>query len=172
MYDDNFKLWAGINDEGVPESPWGILAIDLINEKNIHHDLARDTAIMLCLKRGEARPLAKLFQLQIIPAPNLLRYVGFMIAPDEVPHDVLHENFSFGLKICAIDDAKSKRPRSKAKGVKHPDLQLRESLLKGNVDAMNEGSGYDAAIEELAKLDGLDKETIRSATRKKKPASE
>ena len=172
MYDENFKNWAGINDEGVPESPWGILAIDLINEKNIHHDLARDTAIILCLKQGEARPLAKLFQLQITPAPNLLSYVGFMIAPDEVPHDVLHENFSFGLKICAIDDAKSKRPRTKVKGVNHPDLQLRDFLINGNIDAKNEGSGYDAAVEELAMLEGLNKETIRSATRKKKPASE
>jgi hypothetical protein len=172
MYDENFKLWAGINDEGIPETPWGILTVELINEKSIHHDLARDTAIIIYLKQGEARPLAKLFQLQITPAPNLLRYVGFMIAPDEVPHDVLHENFSFGLKICAIDDAKSKRPKSKVKGVKHPDHRLRDSLIKGNVDAMNEGSGYDAAIEELAMLEGLDKETIRSATRKKPHANE
>ena len=141
MYDENFKLWAGINDEGVPEAPWGILAIDLMNEEKIHHDLARDTVIMHCLKQGEAQPLAKLFQLQITPAPNLLRYVGFMIAPDEVPHDVLHENFSFGLKICAIDDAKSKHPRSKTSGEKHPFIKLRDSLIKGNVDAMNEGSG-------------------------------
>jgi hypothetical protein len=172
MYDENFKLWAGINDEGVPEAPWGILAIDLMNEEKINHDLARDTVIMHCLKQGEIQPLAKLFQLRITPSPNLLRYVGLMMAPDEVPEEILHKQVPFGLTVCTIEKAKSKRLRSKTSGEKHIFIKLRDSLIKGNVDAMNEGSGYEAAIEELAMLEGLDKETIRSATRKKKPASE
>ncbi len=171
MYDENFKLWAGINDEGAPESPWGILAIDLINEKNIHHDLARDTVILYCLKQGETSPLAQLFQLQITPSKALMHYVGVMMAPEGASEKTLSEHFPFGLKICAINDAKSKRPRSRT-GEKHPFIQLRDDLLAIKVKAMNEGSGYEAAIEELAMLEGLDKETIRSATRKKPPANE
>lgn len=171
MYDENFKLWAGINDEGIPETPWGIMAVELINETGTSHDKSRDTVILHCLKHGETLPLAKLFQLQITPLPAIMNYVGVMMAPEEVPEKTLLEHFPFGLKVCDINDAKSKRPRSRT-GEKHIFHQLRDRLIKLNVDAINEGGGYDSAIAELAELEGLDKETIRSATRKKPPASE
>jgi hypothetical protein len=171
MYDENFKLWAGINDEGLPETPWGIMATDLINNTDISQDRARETVILYCLKQGETRPLAQLFQLKISSSPALLHYVGVMMAPEEIPEKTLREHFPFGLKVCTIDEAKNKRPRSRT-DEKHPFVQLRDNIIALRVKEINEGGGYDAAIAELAMLEGLDKETIRSATRKNPPASE
>ena len=172
MYDENFQKWARINTEGIPETPWGILAVDLINKKNIDHDLARETVIISCLMEGESLPLAELFHFGISPSFALLKYIGAMMAHEVIPEKALPKYLPFGLKICNIKDAKSRRPRSKTSGEKHPFIKLRDSLIRENVDAMNEGGGYDAAIAELADLEGLDKETIRSATRKKPPANE
>jgi hypothetical protein len=172
MYDENFKNWAGINEEGVPETPWGIEAIGLIQQEDIPHDIAREVIIILYLKEGEARPLAQLFHQRITPSPGLMSYVAVMLAPEVVSKETLCEQYPFGLTTCNIEKAKIKRPRSKIKGLKHRFLRVSDNLARLNVKAKNEGSGYDAAIEELAMLEGLEKETIRSATRKKKPASE
>lgn len=164
MYDENFRNWAGINDEGLPETPWGIMAIELINETDIPHGRAINTVVLYCLKQGETLPLAQLLQLQITPSQALMHYVGVMLAPEAVSEEILHEHFPFGLTVCDIDKAKSKRPRSRT-GEKHPFVQLRDNLIRMNVEAMNEGGGYDAAIAELALLEGLGEETIRSASR-------
>lgn len=168
MYTENFKRWAGIDDTGLSGTPWGILAIKLIDGSDISQDRAMEAVVLHCLKQGESRPLAQLFQLGISPSPPLLKHIGVMLAPDGIPEDTLQKHCTFGLKVCEISQAKSKRPRSRT-DKKHPFVQLQEELIRENVAIINEeGSCYEAAIEELAQLEGLKKETVRSSVRHRK----
>ena len=146
----DFRAWAEIDENGTPCSPWGILAIELLKASGLDQDDCRDRVILHHLKQGEIAPLACLFQNRIVPSPEVLYYIGVMMAPEEAPADFVEKHVPYGLIISKIADAYAKRAYSKT-GRKNPILSTRDDLIAENVeDRLHTGMLKKSAIGEVA----------------------
>lgn len=134
------------------ESPFGQEARNILHRTGATFEDAQQVVILRYLvHHGDVRPLMTFLMKGVTPGTAVLRALGAMFG---YPSDDTHTSIPFRLDVIGSKDTK------KSDG----ELPWRDSLLAEKVKVRFDGRGrYEAAIEEVAQMTGIDKPTIRQA---------
>ena len=143
------------SSEDPPDYPW-LIEVDLL--KKAGHEFesrVEDLVILKYLMAGDTRVLAWFLLDGYTPSPGMLKFIGQMLEPGSQPTD----------KVPFELVAKSRTPE-RGRPPKGPEQELRDLLIYSRVTELIERDGpgsYEAAIDEVASLDGLERSTVRRA---------
>lgn len=132
-----FRMWAALDDNGIPGNPWGTDANELHKSgKSIQH--AIDMVILFWLQGGDSRPLAALFELGCAPGIGVLRFLSEMLEP----RNSISYKPDYKFSLSRLDGKRGPR--------KSPEIRTRDYLLAKNVRKLMTHRGcYDAAIKQV-----------------------
>jgi len=139
-----------------PENAWTIEAEMVSSAKDIPRAKAIDLVIVRYLRFGDTRALAWWLYEGHTPSPTTLKYIACMMQPGSgastksLPYELI---------------AKSRTPK-RGRPTKRPEADLQDWLIYENVQRLIDEAGpgtYDAAIRQIAALDGLNQAAVKRA---------
>ena len=138
--------------EKIPDQPWTIEADMIGTIRKIPKNESFDLVIVRYLIAGDTRPLAWWLYEGHCPSSTTLKYIAYMLEPD-------NDNIPYKLIT------KSRTPK-RGRPPKGPEQKLRDWLIYKCVSELVEEYGpssYEAAIDEVTSLEGLKRPTVKRA---------
>jgi hypothetical protein len=137
-----------------PANAWTVEAEMVSSAKDIPHAEAIDLIIVRYLRFGDTRALAWWLYEGHTPSPTTLKYIACMLQPGS---GAATKSFPYELI------AKSRTPK-RGRPIKRPEENLRDWLIYKNVKHFMDKAGpssYDAAIRDIATLQGLNQAVVK-----------
>ena len=142
------------NLDSDPDNAWTIEAEMVSSVRDIPRAEAIDLVIVRYLRFGDTRALAWWLDEGHTPSPATLKYIACMLQPGSGA-----STKSFPYELIA----KSRTPK-RGRPTKRPEENLRDWLIYKNVKHFMDKAGpssYDAAIRDIATLQGLNQAVVK-----------